>query len=415
MRFGKKLALQVMEDQSGAPYLSHKPMKEAINRTVRELRLYQARVQATEQAWQDGGGVSATAASGNADAAAAGLVPATPAELAELEEKIASLDRQLFALVDEDLARIHQHVRKGEALLQTKLAGMQSHLTEAGLLVEESQLQRLEGILPVAVEDRSALCRQLIELRMQSDPAAAGKELQNLAAEHNSLVEFASQHSQYMEINVAGFRKLLKRHEKQIPQNFRSRGMPCLGFHRLVTHTSRQLLELTKQLNAILSDARGRFGEVVPAEAVTRTLMSLGGQWTELVELKGLGPECEMVLNIQRQLKDPLNSQLMQVAVSYSGPCPGFLYPKPGAPQPNQVKGGSQQEQHQQPSAQPSFEPAYMAEPVRSGGYPHPGQYANMPQFVSNSVGAHAKVDMVWPSYRGGRPNSEAVWRDGST
>mmetsp|Transcript_3874 Transcript_3874/g.9364 ORF Transcript_3874/g.9364 Transcript_3874/m.9364 type:complete len:393 (-) Transcript_3874:551-1729(-) len=335
MRFGKKLALQVMDDQTGAPYLSHKPMKEAINRTVRELRLYQARVQGTEHAWQDGGAGSS--------AANAGMAPPTPAELAELEERIACFDRQLFQLVDDDLSRIYEHVRFGEAHMQGKIAAFQTRLIESGLLIDDAQLQRLESVLPLVSEDRTELCKQLLALRIRSDPMAMATDLQSLAADYNSLVEVACQHSQYLEINVAGFRKLLKRHEKQIPQKFRSRAMPCLGFHRLVTHTSRQLLALTEQLKGLLLDARQRFDEIVStgeAAQVKRTT----GQWGDLQEPRGLGPECEMVLNIQRQLKDPMNSQLMQVAADFSEPCPGFLYPKPGIParsthaQPTQAK-----------------------------------------------------------------------------
>uniref|UniRef100_A0A6U6NI11 SPX domain-containing protein n=1 Tax=Zooxanthella nutricula TaxID=1333877 RepID=A0A6U6NI11_9DINO len=389
MRFGKKLALQVMDDQSGAPYLSHKPMKEAINRTVRELRIYQARVQGVEQGHHDGG----AADNGMAPA------PASPAELGELEERIAALDRQLFALVDEDLSRIHQHVRRGEARLQAKLAAMQCHLMDATLLVGEAQLERLEGVLPAGAEDRSALCRRLIELRMQSDPPSSARELDGMVAEYNALVDVASQHAQYLEINVAGFRKLLKRHEKQIPQKFRSRPMPCLGFHRLVTHTSRQLLELTKQLAAVLADARQRFEEVVSPEEVEHLLRAFGGQWLELAEFKGLGPECEMVLNIQRKLKDPMSSQLMQVTASFSGPgpgCPGFLYPKPGAARPSgspaQAKGGQPP-----PAAPASVEPAFMAEFARPGGYP----------LAQAGVGAHAAPEAM----RAGFPGADRQWR----
>jgi len=326
MRFGKKLALQVMDDQTGAPYLSHKPMKEAINRTVRELRLYQARVQGTEQAWQDGGGgMSAVNPS-------AGLAPPSPAELAELEERIACYDRQLFRLVDEDLARINEHVRYGEAQLQGRIAALQTRLMEAGLLIEEAQLQRLESVLPHVSEDRTELCRQLLALRIRSDPVAAAKDLQSLASDYNAVVETARHHAQYLEINVAGFRKLLKRHEKQIPQKFRSRPMPCLGFHRLVTHTSRQLLALTQQLMGLLVDARQRFDDIVHADEAAQVKRT-AGQWSELQEFRGLGPECEMVLNIQRQLKDPINSQMVQVAANFQGGLsPGLLYPKPGLP-----------------------------------------------------------------------------------
>lgn len=366
MRFGKKLALQVMDDQTGAPYLSHKPMKEAINRTVRELRLYQARIQGTEQAWQEGGGVATTGAN-------AGLAPPTPGELNELEERIASFDRQLFQLVDEDLVRIYGHVRLGESGLQGRLATLQGQLLESGLLVEEQQLQRLESVLPQVSEDRTELCKQLLALRVRSDPMATATDLQSLALEYNMLVESASQHSQYLEINVAGFRKLLKRHEKQIPQKFRSRPMPCLGFHRLVTHTSRHLLALTQQVMALLVDARHRFDELVPADDAAR-VKAVSGQWHELQELRGLGPECEMVLNIQRQLKDPMNSQLLQVAADFTGPCPGFLYPKPGIPavrssqaQPAQASSAMARPEEEEGDAHFALEPSYAGEQARGG------------------------------------------------
>mmetsp|Transcript_98083 Transcript_98083/g.316287 ORF Transcript_98083/g.316287 Transcript_98083/m.316287 type:complete len:363 (-) Transcript_98083:370-1458(-) len=336
MRFGKKLALQVMDDQSGAPYLSHKPMKEAINRTVRELRLYQAKCQGSDAAWRGG-----SAFCPGAQSAAGALAAASPQELAELEERVSALDRQLFGLVDEDLARILAHVRLGEAQLALRVAALQSSAKEAGVLVEEPQLQLLERALPFAPEERSALCRQLLELKMRSDPLGMAKHIQDLSLQYNSLVDLANQHSQYMEINVAGFRKLLKRHEKQIPQKFRSRPMPCLGFHRLVTHTSRQLLDLARQLGGVIADAWQRLPAAIASGAGSRAkacgeaavqATQLCSQRPELQEPKGLGPECEMVLHIQRQLKEPMSGQVMLFSGGFDGASPGFLYPKPAVP-----------------------------------------------------------------------------------
>jgi len=391
MRFGKKLALQVMEDNSGAPYLSHKPMKEAINRTVRELRLYQARM----QGWQEGG---------NAGGAAGGTAPASSEELAELEERIASFDRQLFALVDDDLARIHQHVRLGETSLQGLLAQQQRHLIDASLLVEESQMQRLEKILPQAVEDRASLCRQVVELRIQSDPVAVANDLQNLGAEYNALVDFAAQHSQYLEINVAGFRKLLKRHEKQIPHRFRSRPMPCLGFHRLVTHTSRNLLEMVRQMQALLVDARQRFHNAVAPDQAAQILRASGGQWVELQELRGLGPECEMVLNIQRQLKDPMNSHLVgDLGSDLGGPSPGFLYPKPGGPM--RIGGQQQQQQQQQNHQQPQHQQHNRALMAPQGDRPSAAQNHHHQMHQQQ---LQMQQDMMWGGYPSGHGGAVA-------
>merc|ERR1712045_388377 len=61
----------------------------------------------------------------------------------------------------------------------------------------------------------------------------------------------------------------------------------------------------------------------------------------ELHELKGLGPECEMVLNVQRQLKDPVTNQILQFSTSVNGSTPGFLYPKPAIPNPGKGQAAS--------------------------------------------------------------------------
>jgi len=303
MRFGKKLALQVTEDQSSAPYLSHKLLKEAINKIVRELRQYQSRVQSNDQAWR-GSSLHAEGA-------------ASPQELHELEVRIAALDRELFDLVDEDLVHILAHVRVSEAFLVQRIGLLQSAAIEVGMLMEDAQLRKLEQSLPVKPESRQVLCQQILELRLRSAPLEAKAQLENLNNRYNHTVEIANKHSQYLEINVAGFRKLLKRHEKQIPQNFHARATPFFGFHRLVTHSSRQQLELVRHFGTALGDAWTRLAGISN---------SLGSQCVQppLNELKNLGAECQMVLEIQKQLKG------MHPGLAA---CPGMLYPKPGSEQ----------------------------------------------------------------------------------
>jgi hypothetical protein len=306
MRFGKKLALQVTEDHSGAPYLSHKDMKEAINKTVRELRLYQSKKQQlSEQSWRSG--------------VMQPQLPeaASPEEIAELEAGVAALDHQLFVLVDEDLERILEHIRCSEAFLEQHIAALQASAVQMGMLMEESQAQHLEKCIPVPPENRTALCRQLLDLRIRSEPKEVKARLEEIDRQHNTVVEVANEHSQYLEINVAGFRKLLKRHEKQIPQQFHARPTPFLGFHRLVTHTSRQLLEIVRQLGEMLEEAWNHYSSIHPGSASSQS---------KAIELRCLGAECQMVLEIQKQLKDVArNPGLVVDALNNGG-----LYPKPG-------------------------------------------------------------------------------------
>lgn len=285
MRFGKKLALQVTDDQSGAPYLSHKLLKEAINKIVRELRHYQSRVQSNEQAWR---GIPLH-----------GEATASPEELQELEASLSALDHELFDLVEKDLVRILGHVRASEAYLVQCLGMLQSVAIQAGLLMEEAQIVKLEQSLPVKPESRTVLCQQTLELRIRSAPLEVKTQLEDISQRYNQTVIVANKHLQYLEINVAGFRKLLKRHEKQIPQQFHARPTPFFGFHRLVTHSSRQLMDIVRQFGATVEDAWERL------ITISSALGSQGAQCSpSLEDLDSLGAECQMVMEIQKQLKD---------------------------------------------------------------------------------------------------------------
>eukprot|EP00406_Dinophysis_acuminata_P020898 CAMPEP_0179345546 /NCGR_PEP_ID=MMETSP0797-20121207/72100_1 /TAXON_ID=47934 /ORGANISM="Dinophysis acuminata, Strain DAEP01" /LENGTH=417 /DNA_ID=CAMNT_0021060039 /DNA_START=42 /DNA_END=1292 /DNA_ORIENTATION=+ len=331
MRFGKKLALRVTEDQSGAPYLSHKAMKEAINRSVRELRLYQTRLATTQQPWQ-----SATDYF-SPQGETAGR--ATFAELAKLETNVSVLDQQLFDLVDSDIDRILECIHVGEAQLAAEVTALQGAAMDAGLLLDESKLEFFERSLPFLQDDtRKALCGQLLELRLREGLVETAHQLEDISVRFNVVADMANQQAQYLEINVAGFRKLLKRHEKQIPPKFHSRPMLCLRFHKLITHTSRHLFMLVRQFRMIFVDARQRVlgainagpgGQSMPAKAA-----SFCGDLTEPPEVKGLGPECEMVVSIQKQLRDPVNKHVMGLSATLGGaaaPMPD-LYSKPATP-----------------------------------------------------------------------------------
>lgn len=324
MRYGKKLALQVSDDHSGAPYVSHKLIKEAINRTVRELRQYQSGLAIVEQIWQ--GTLSADPIAGEA--------PPTAEALMDLAAQVAGHDRQLFSIVEEDLEQITAHIRTSEDDLERRIADLQWRGIELGMLIEDSRLHLLEKALPQLAENPSDLCKHLVELRIRADPKGATRFLAELCGEYDELVEAMNVHTQYVEINVAGFRKLLKRHEKQVPKVFHARPTPYLGFHRLVRRSSQDVLELARQLGEVLEDTRRRFEAIAEAERCDAALQaSRSARPTS--ELKGLGAECRMVLEIKRQLQDPMTGHILQLAASAHDAPPGVLYQKPDTDSPS--------------------------------------------------------------------------------
>jgi len=313
--------LQVTSDQSGAPYLSHKGMKEAINKTVRDLRQYQTRVQNLEN-WRQGKPIPE------------GETVPTMEEITELENRIMELDKELFDIVEEDLENIFVHMQSSEAELEATLANLQDTALRMGLLMEESQLQRLEKIMPVVPESREVLCQKVLEMRILQEPVRMSETLHEISMMYNQYVDQLDEHTQYLEINVAGFRKLLKRHEKQVPQRFHASRTPCLGFHKLVTKSSRQLMDISGMFGSVITDCLERLSSVL------ETSLQISGYEGESIQCalrikaecpllqspKGLGAECQMVLQIQQQLKDPT----LRTMIPQGGPA-GFLYPKPGS------------------------------------------------------------------------------------
>jgi len=299
-------------------------MKEAINKTVRDLRLYQSRSQSLENF-------------------KAGMIlpegEALPTvdELAKLEEQIKDFDKELFSIVEEDLEKIFGHIRQMEANIEPGLSQLQEQAMRCGLIMEESLLKNLQDILPIALESPAEICQRLIEIQMMQDPCSMATGIQELVENYNAFLEQVDEHTQYLEINVAGFRKLLKRHEKQVPHTFHASKTPCLGFHKLVTKSSRQMVEITNMLGQIIGDALERLDAILsklqPTEDTQQALRARQ-QIPTLCLPKGLGPECQMVLQIQAQLQEPVQAMIPGNA----GPI-DFLYPKPNTQAPSTGRG----------------------------------------------------------------------------
>lgn len=360
MRFGRKLALQVTSDQSGAPYLSHKGMKEAINKTVRDLRLYQTREQCLEN-WQAGKPLPDGEALPTAD------------DMRNLEEHIKESDKELFVIVEQDVRNIFVHVRNMEAQLESAFADLQETALRFGLLSDEESLEQIRNILPFELESPTELCQGLLDFRILQNAGGMLQSIRRLSDSYHSFLDDLDEHTQYLEINVAGFRKLLKRHEKQVPLKFHASRTPCLDFHKLVTRTSRQMISLGSQFSQILGHAAQRSrvaaesGKVAP-DSVDASLRLLSGL-SEIRAPKGLGPECQMVLQIQKQLKEPAVQ-----SVRTSNGQTDFLYPKPHVQNPQGPERQQQQKKQAAPSpaaaVSSSSQPA--AEQVPFQGFMHP-------------------------------------------
>merc|ERR1719174_872674 len=231
-------------------------------------------------------------------------------ELSNLETQLLLHDHEFFDIIEKDIVRISEHILLSEAYLLQQTGLLQKAAMQAGFVWDELQIQKLERSLPVKAQNRTVLCQQILALRMQIAPKEMIIKLQELITQYNDIAAVANQYTQYLEVNVAGFRKLLKRHEKQIPWQFHARRAPFCGYHRLVTHRSHQFLETLQQLGVALRDARCRIDVEIIGGC---TSVDFGSQPSHLHESQGFGPECQMVLEIQRQLKSGIEAQYLSV------------------------------------------------------------------------------------------------------
>lgn len=336
MRYGKRLALQVIEDDSGAPYISNNALKDVMNKIGRHLRTSQIRLGATDK---------------NEDDVSVYL----PAE-AECEDKttiensIRSLEVQLYEIIENDFGCIFRHICSSESEILLLMTSLQTSAKKLGLLfgdqansqdastdgVETSSAfpsQESEPEIPhgtFSEESRfDVVCINLIELQVAIDPGGFGSQLDIVWAKYAAIVTMINGHCRYIEINVAGFRKLLKRHEKQVLAMCRDDFVHYTGFHRLVTPVTVSLLRQARLLGKRLADARQCLHHAIAGDVAVRKAGEI-----LIPVLQGLGTESRAVLLVQGKLCSNDEFALGANHSDASGRdtlTASCLYPKPSA------------------------------------------------------------------------------------
>lgn len=138
---------------------------------------------------------------------------------------------------------------------------------------------------------------------------------QEIVSHFNSLVGALKEHTQYIEINVAGFRKLLKHHDKQVPRQYHARSAPFLDFHSLVTDSSCEFMQFVRKFGAALLDT-----QVIIAHQL--------GEQPCIEDQCGWGPESEEVLKIRKQLHQMKIPRELPCCFARGG---GAFYSKPNS------------------------------------------------------------------------------------
>ncbi|KAF4688109.1 hypothetical protein FOZ60_003172 [Perkinsus olseni] len=239
MRFGRKLALALQNDTEDAPFISHKHLKEILSRQVREIRALDDMDDKETQ------------------------------EAASSKETIRIMDGHFFATLDADIDAMLTYIGTKQESLARSVAALVVRAQQAGLLDQENQppngtlLSTLTQVCVVMSQLGGLLSGYLVQCAAYSQltmilsgSLALGMDL---ARELETVTEEANKLLAYIDINVAGMRKLLKQHDKQIPAQYQKRPVgsaPYTNHHRLLTDG---VLRAVTELNKVRSAIQGLF------------------------------------------------------------------------------------------------------------------------------------------------------------
>eukprot|EP00451_Oxyrrhis_marina_P040637 CAMPEP_0204391324 /NCGR_PEP_ID=MMETSP0469-20131031/61191_1 /ASSEMBLY_ACC=CAM_ASM_000384 /TAXON_ID=2969 /ORGANISM="Oxyrrhis marina" /LENGTH=319 /DNA_ID=CAMNT_0051385279 /DNA_START=30 /DNA_END=989 /DNA_ORIENTATION=+ len=311
MRFGKRLFLRTEADCSGAPYLSNRELKEALNQTVWEIRkLDQTVRQALPRLPPDTVITQFTPLLQQVPAPMAG-------DIVAIYHSVKLPNERFFVILESDLAKIGEHAHKMDVSLARKMGRLQELCVEAGVLYNANQLRRLESTLSYGIRDNAAAARRLLRLKIDQGGSQTMAAMHAAMAYYNDYVQLLEDHLGYLEINVAGFRKLLKRHDRQVPKEFHQRPCPFVGYHNLVSKITRQLCSTVHPIGAALQEAQTALRERPGASQYPASVL-------ELASAPKMGEECSMVITVAQKLKEMQRNYMDSIEVrnfsSFDGP-----------------------------------------------------------------------------------------------
>jgi len=233
MRFGKKLALQSNSDPTGAPYISHGSLKTTIERFSRELKV----VTATNHA--------------------------------------ATMDQMFFQILLKDVSHILRHIQNTENGLAKDLGIIQRRAIDLGIIYEKDALEQLAKTISYKSADPDTMCQYLLGLKLLDSESAPA--IRQVMVDFDKWLVRLDQHTKYIEINAAGFRKLLKQREKQITKLQFSAEKQCIPLNdfswtELVTNQVRLLIRGAHMMKVTFT----YIGEVLKCPIEMRNAPSLG-------------------------------------------------------------------------------------------------------------------------------------------
>ncbi|KAF4680149.1 hypothetical protein FOZ60_013993 [Perkinsus olseni] len=239
MRFSKRLALAMQEGT--LPYLSQKTIKHHLVGLEKLAKTFakQNELLGTES-------MASLIIFVNTERARYGIPQRDV--LLTLEE-IRYQDGEMFSVVDRDIECIKGAIEELEVTLMHEITQWISNANHGGLLLAERQVECAPQ------KNGQKLAQALVSYHVKSlGTEAACSWVESYVRSYSTFHEHLTKLMDYVDVNLAGFRKLLKRHDKNIPKIFHARDTPFLGFHSIVTRVTMKVFVVAVKIHTLLRE-----------------------------------------------------------------------------------------------------------------------------------------------------------------
>jgi len=274
-----------LNDCANQPYISYKELKQIIA----DLERLVAMKRICDRALSPGEKDFLAAPSGDSGGARCDGPPS--ASSSDLQAR----QCDFFQCLEVDTTRCVSHARSIMESLQAEIGEWQSAAVIAGLLFTPEQLEQLSAVLPFEVRDEQVLVQWLAKLQVAG---GVSDRQRGLVVRYAKIANTVAALLNFIEVNLAAVRKILKKFEKRIPGELRIKsGVEFKEHYELVGPAMQNMLVTLAGMQRLIAgigssddgaDAAAPSFPVVEVGVETcSTLRSLPSPAVDLAELLG--------------------------------------------------------------------------------------------------------------------------------
>mmetsp|Transcript_59589 Transcript_59589/g.72938 ORF Transcript_59589/g.72938 Transcript_59589/m.72938 type:complete len:530 (-) Transcript_59589:110-1699(-) len=255
MRFGKLLAAVTQNSRADEPYVSYKELKHNLSK----VSALCGKDDADNSSGDEFGPVESnkqeilesTAASSSSSQVAAASSTGHP--------KIVGPQQDFFRLLDQDLAASKLYVQSNVSGIEAMIGEWQVAAVKAGLIFTPQQLDEVRSQLPVHMEEEA-----LVDWLLSLTPGAKAKEARlALVDKYSEVARLLNSLLQYVEVNFTAVRKILKKFDKKIPPEFRTRKVQDYKVHHeLFMPAMQHVLVTAVQVQRLIAETVAESGDL---------------------------------------------------------------------------------------------------------------------------------------------------------